>query len=354
MKHRLAALATMALAATPLAVPAASAAEVHTVCTSGCAYSTIAAAVAASAAGDTVLVTGDLAVSGTTTINKDVTVQGTNGATVTQSASAITFLVTGSGATIEGLRITSAAPVAREFVQIGANDVTLANNDIYGPQQPLPMSGWVSNRGFVTQGNISGLLVTGNTISSVRSGAYLNPNGTGVIDDNVLFNTKGDFLIDRARYSFSGNRPGPSTQPSEWGFVIFAGTDTALYTDVVALSHANNGMSVWDQRDNEQYTGPSIASLRSLINGFVAAEELNARVAANLEDRLARAEVEAAAGSEVRTIAYLEQLVARAKNQIKGDDRDVEVREAVVREAEALIARYRALELEEQGGVATL
>ncbi len=231
----------------------ASAASNLEVCESGCDYTTIQAAVDAAETGDTVSVTEDLDVAGQTTIDEDVTVTGAPGVTVTQTADAITFLLSGDGATLSNLTITSDVPYAKEFVQIGGDDVTLSGNTIHGPDQALPMSGWVGNRGFVTQGGITGFSATDNTIHSVRTGAYLNPDGTGTIADNTLYDTKGDFLIDKADFTFTGNRAGDASQPSEWGFVVFRGTPADRYTDLPQLSADNNHMTAWDQRDDEKY-----------------------------------------------------------------------------------------------------
>jgi Thrombospondin type 3 repeat/Right handed beta helix region len=253
MKLHLAGLAALTMVGGGLLAAPASAATTLTVCATGCDHTTIQGAVNAAANGDTIDVAGDLVVGGQTTVNKDVTVTSSAGATITQTATAITFLMSGDGSTLSGLTITSDAPKAREFVQISADDVTLSDNTIFGPSQALPMSGWVGNRGFVTQGGITGLLVEGNTFHSMRSGAYLNPNGSGTISDNTLYNTKGDFLIDNADFTFTGNQAGDSTQPSEWGFVIFSNTAADRYTDLAALSQANGCMTSWDQRTGETY-----------------------------------------------------------------------------------------------------
>jgi hypothetical protein len=74
----------------------------------------------AASEGDTIVVSGPLTVAGTTVVSKDVTVTGEPGATVTQTATAITFLLSGDGATLSNLTITSDTPKAREFVQIAA------------------------------------------------------------------------------------------------------------------------------------------------------------------------------------------------------------------------------------------
>lgn len=265
MKHSRPASLAIALTAGTLALgglatPALAAdADTVTVCAEGCDYETIQAAVNDASDGDLIKVTEDLTVAGQTTINKDVTVKGAPGVTVTQTDTAITFLITGDGATLSKLTITSDTPKAVEFVQIGADDVTLSGNTIYGPEQAGKMSTWVTNRGFVTQGGIEGLTVTDNTIHTLRSGAYLNGDGTGEISDNTLYNTKGDFLIDNANFNFTDNRAGDPDQRSEWGFVVFPNTAKDRYPSMAKLSAANNGMTAWDQRDGDKYVVPVVA-----------------------------------------------------------------------------------------------
>jgi len=255
-KPLLALLLSAGVVGAGVGAPAATAAELRTVCTAGCDFSTIQSAVDASAPGDTIQVQGPLTVAGTTVITKDVTVTGSGGATLTQTANAVTVLVTGAGASLTNLTITSDVPYPKEFIQVGAADVTISGNTVFGPAQVLPMSGWVTNRGLVTQGGITGLTVSGNTFHSLRSGAYLNPNGSGVIEGNTLYNTKGDFLIDNANFVFQGNRPSDAAQPSEWGFVVFGSTEAGRYPSMAALSAANNGMSAWDQRTGEKVVVP--------------------------------------------------------------------------------------------------
>lgn len=239
-----------------IAAPAASAAALHTVCAEGCSYISIQSAVDASQPGDTIQVQGALTVSGTTIVNKDVTVTGTSGATLKQTSDAVTVLLAADGSSLTDLTITSSVPYPKEFIQVGAADVTISGTTVYGPNQALPMTGWIANRGVVTQGSITGLALSGNTFHSLRSGAYLNPNGSGVIEGNTLYNTKGDFLIDNADFTFQDNRAGDAAQPSEWGFVVFAGTSADRYPSMAALSAANNGMSAWDQRNGDKVVVP--------------------------------------------------------------------------------------------------
>ena len=258
-KPFLAVLLAAGFAGAGIAAPAASAAALHSVCAEGCSFTSLQSAVDASQPGDTIRVEGDLAVSGTTTVNKAVTLTGTSGATLTQTSNAITILMAAAGSSLTGLTITSDVPYAREFVQVGAADVTISGNTIHGPAQALPMSGWTGNRAVVTQGSITNLTLSGNTFHSLRSGAYLNPNGSGLIEGNTVYNTKGDFLIDNANFTFTGNQRGDASKPSEWGFVVFANTSADRYPSMTALSSANNGMSAWDQRTGEKAVAPLTA-----------------------------------------------------------------------------------------------
>jgi hypothetical protein len=82
----------------------------------------------------------------------------------------------------------------------------------------------------------------------------------------------------------------------------------------------------------------SIAELAQRVQALAAADQLADSVAAGFLDRLRKARQLAAANSEDRTIGYLEQFVARAQNQIKGDSDDDRVRQDLVAGARAVIA----------------
>ncbi|NHC44309.1 alpha/beta hydrolase domain-containing protein [Motilibacter aurantiacus] len=83
------------------------------------------------------------------------------------------------------------------------------------------------------------------------------------------------------------------------------------------------------------------SDLRELIEEHAAAGRIAGHVEASLLDRLDRAERLGLSGSESRTAGYLQHLVDRARNQIKGD---AAAREAVVRSATALIALLDAVD----------
>jgi alpha-L-rhamnosidase len=77
------------------------------------------------------------------------------------------------------------------------------------------------------------------------------------------------------------------------------------------------------------------------IDALVAEGRLAAHVAASLRDRFDRALRFAQEGREAPAIAMLEQFIARARNQVKGDADDIAVRGALVASAQSLIDALR-------------
>ena len=181
-------------------------------------------------------------------VNKaGITLLGEPGAEIVLKASIIAMLITGSDATVQGLTITSDIPYAREFIQIGAPNVKLIANTFYGPEQPPPMSDWVVNRAVVSQVNTQNVLLQNNTFYSLRTGMYINPDTTGAINNNLVYNTKGGFLVDRALTTFTANSWG--TPPNEFDIVFLQGTTMGPpYDNLAQLSSGNNNATISDQR----------------------------------------------------------------------------------------------------------
>lgn len=212
-------------------------------------FGTLQEGIAAVAPGGTVHVAaGTYNVTTQINFNKaGATLLGEPGAVIFLQAEIIPLLITGAGATVQGLTMTSDVPYAREFIQIGAADVKLIGNTIYGPEQPPPMSDWIVNRAVVSQVGVSNVLLEGNTFYSLRTGMYINPNTTGAINNNVVYNTKGGFLVDRAFTTFSGNSWGDP--PNEFDIVLLEGTTEGQpYDDLEQLSEENNNATISDQR----------------------------------------------------------------------------------------------------------
>ncbi|WP_342345643.1 collagen-like triple helix repeat-containing protein [Paenibacillus sp. CFBP 13594] len=182
------------------------------------------------------------------TINKaGITLKGYPSTIILLQAAVIPFTIIGSGVTVDGLTITSDNPYAVEFIQLGGTNHTVINNTIFGPPQAGPSSGWVVNRGLVTQtGNMTGLLVQNNIFYSLRQPAYFNPNTTGEVISNVVYNTRG-FVNDRAVMVFSGNSWGSPVNAVD--IALLVGTITGPPFDPISALSANNSTAtVQDSR----------------------------------------------------------------------------------------------------------
>ena len=175
-----------------------------------------------------------------------LTIRGRAGAMILLQAPVVPFLCNGSDDTIDGLTMTSNAPYPVEFIQIGGDGNQILNCQIYGPAQPGDSSTWVVNRGFVTQGNATNLLVRNNVFHTLRQPAYLNPGSTGTIMDNVAYNTRG-YVVDQATFLFSGNSWGLPANAVD--IALLSGTASgAPYDPISALQSNNSSATISDQR----------------------------------------------------------------------------------------------------------
>ena len=175
-----------------------------------------------------------------------LTIKGMAGSNILLESSIVPFLCNSDDVTIDGLTMTSDIPYPVEFIQIAGNNDQILNCKIYGPNQSGDSSTWVVNRGFVTQINISNLLVRNNIFYSLRQPAYLNPGSTGIIMDNVVFNTRG-YVVDRANFLFSGNSWGIPENAVD--IALLSGTQTgAPYDPISALEASNSSATISDQR----------------------------------------------------------------------------------------------------------
>lgn len=172
--------------------------------------------------------------------------KGRAGSTILLQAPIVPFLCSGGNVTIDGLTMTSDNPYPVEFIQVAGDGNQILNCQIYGPNQAGDSSTWVVNRGFVTQVNSTNLLVRNNIFHTLRQPAYLNPNSTGTIMDNVVYNTRG-YVVDQAIFVFSGNSWGIPENAVD--IALLAGTTTgAPYDPLSALQASNSSATISDQR----------------------------------------------------------------------------------------------------------
>lgn len=175
-----------------------------------------------------------------------VTMEGSNGAELVSESGNIPFLVTAPDVTFKNMTITSDVPYPVEFIQVGADNFELKDSTIYGPTQSGPSTGWVVNRGIVTQVGVKNFTLQGNTFYSLRQPAYFNPQSTGKVIFNTVFNTRG-YVVDGADVLFSGNSWGIPENAVD--IALLSGTQTgAPFDPVSALSQYNSDANISDQR----------------------------------------------------------------------------------------------------------
>lgn len=211
------------------------------------AYTTIQAAMAAAAPGDTIQICSGTYVIGST-INLNITgltLVGIGTKPVIQVAQAVgnLFVISASGVTLDNLEIQKtdvAGP--QDIIAVQATDFTAKNNLIYGPN---PGGTWNSvgivSRAFVVSAT-TGLLFQNNVIHDLRQPAYFSglfgvPSGS--ITGNQVSGTKG-WVVEGGAYAFTGNTFGqPQNQDCDIALLNQPTLNPADYSPTLALS-ANN------------------------------------------------------------------------------------------------------------------
>jgi hypothetical protein len=111
-------------------------------------------------------------------------------------------------------------------------------------------------------------------------------------------------------------------------------------------SATNAGQAVHTDTDvaiNVDLTAGAFDEIDDLVDGLVAEGRLAPHVAASISDRLGKARVSSYQFSELYAIGYIEQAIARANNQVKGDADDTAVRNLLLAELRDLISYHEGL-----------
>jgi hypothetical protein len=212
-------------------------------------YPTIQDAVTAAAPSDTIHVAaGTYAVPANINLNKaNLTIVGAGSTnTIVQvSGTGYRFSITAAGVTIRDLQVVKTDKTGvQDIIYIGASNVSIKNNLIWG--QFVIGDGDVS-RAMVVAGGLAGLQIEGNTIHSLRQPGYFSGPTTGNIVNNYVYGTKG-WVIEGADMTFTGNTWGTGVNANVYDIAILAMVPATYYTDIPAISAANNNASIEDQR----------------------------------------------------------------------------------------------------------
>lgn len=198
-------------------------------------------AIDAAATGSTIVLnTGTYNLSSAININKAITLQGNNTIFLI-SGTGERVNVTAPGVTIQNIEFHKTDKTGvQNIVYIGASNTTIKNNNFHG--QYVFGDGDVS-RALVVSGGLTGLLIEENTFYALRQPMYLSGPTTGNIINNFTDNTKG-FVLEGGDINFSGNTWGTNV----YDIAILGTAPLSAYTDIVAISSANNNAVIEDQR----------------------------------------------------------------------------------------------------------
>jgi nitrous oxidase accessory protein NosD len=171
--------------------------------TSTVACSDLPSAIAAASAGDTLNVTGDCTLTAGTVINKQLTIQGVSGATITTSGSAQLITVTADGTVIKDLNFVKSDKANQIIIGIQAGNVTVSGNTFTG-QYTLATNDHTS-RAIVVSPGVQNVTISDNTVNNFRQPAYINDGATGVVSNNYVNETRGFVVVANTDISFTGN-----------------------------------------------------------------------------------------------------------------------------------------------------
>ncbi len=161
------------------------------------------AAIAAASAGDTLNVTGDCTLTTTTTINKQLTINGVDDATISTNGTSQLFTITADGTTIQNLNFVKTDKTGQQnIIGIQADNVNILNNDFSGQYE---LGDGEVTRALVVSPGVQNVTINDNTFNNLRQPAYINDFATGTINDNYVNQTRGFVIVANTDFTFSGN-----------------------------------------------------------------------------------------------------------------------------------------------------
>lgn len=160
------------------------------------------AAIATATAGDTLNVTGNCTITTNTVIDKQLTINGVGGATISTSGTTQIFTLTADGTTIQNLNFVKTDKTGvQNIIGIQGDNISILNNTFTG--QYVLGDPEVSRALEVS--TVNNVTINGNTFTNLRQPAYINDLTTGTINDNYVDGTRGFVLVANTDFTFSGN-----------------------------------------------------------------------------------------------------------------------------------------------------
>ena len=241
------------------------AADSVTVCADApatCDYATLQEAVDGVVAGDTVVVTSAApqTVTSTVLVNKSITITGEPGAQINTSGSAHVFVTTAPNVTISNLSFVKTDSVNQNMINVQGVNTTISDNSFSG-QYTLALNDHVSRALEVS--TTTGLVVSGNSFENLRQPAYFNDGTQGTVSNNYVDQTRGWVAVANTDLDFTDNSWGENAVD-----IAFIPGSPNNYTDIVAISDANNGAIIQNQQSGEMSTVFVDGSVVTSGNGY--------------------------------------------------------------------------------------
>ena len=159
-------------------------------------------AIAAATAGDTLNVTGNCTLTTNTVVDKQLTINGVDGATISTNGTAQILTLTADGTTIQNLNFVKTDKTGvQNIIGIQGDNVSILNNNFTG--QYVLGDPEVSRALEVS--TVSNVTINDNTFNNFRQPAYINDFATGTINDNYVNETRGFVIVANTDFTFSGN-----------------------------------------------------------------------------------------------------------------------------------------------------
>ncbi len=210
------------------------------------AFATIADGVNGVAAGGTVNVAvGTYALASTVNLNKvGLLVKGAGPTTIVTAGNAVgyAFDISASGVTLRDIWLKKTDLLGEQnLIRISASNVSILNNKITGLPTVVPGTWPAVSRAILVQaGSITGLLIDGNTIYSLRHPGYFSGTTVGTISNNAVSDTRG-WINEGAQLTFTNNTWPLLPYPNGGRDIsLDISVNPAWYPDLLALSNANN------------------------------------------------------------------------------------------------------------------
>lgn len=182
----------------------------------------------------------------------------------------------------------------------------------------------------INAGAFSGIEISNNEFYSLRQPLYISGTSTGNVTNNLTYGTKG-WVLEGGNLTFTGNTWGTGAQANVYDVAIIPSMPAIYYTDIVAMSNANNGAVIEDQR-----VSPAVLSVvyvdasTSYAGDFGGRYHPYSSITPAITRVVAGGTIEVAAGTYAEDIIVNKSITLNGPNAIINPCSGIRVGEAIV------------------------